>query len=299
MARTAGLGQHIRAEGPASHQKKRGTPTMGGIVFILGTLMALGVAHAVSDTRLSIEESLVVGLMLSYGLIGFLDDYLKVRRARNLGLRARQKLAMQILMASAFVWFFVEESWVVIPFSGYRLELGVLYPVLSVLLIVGMGNGVNLTDGLDGLASGVVAVGLLGYSVVARQSAAVFGVDVTLVALGGAGSVLGFLVHNRHPARVFMGDVGSLALGGLLSGLAIATKAETLLIFFAAIPIIEDLSVMLQVASFKITGKRILKMSPLHHHFELSGWRETAIVRVFWLAAFLFAVMGLVAMAWV
>ena len=160
-----------------------------------------------------------------------------------------------------------------------------------------MGNGVNLTDGLDGLASGVVAVGLLGYSVVARQSAAVFGVDVTLVALGGAGSVLGFLVHNRHPARVFMGDVGSLALGGLLSGLAIATKAETLLIFFAAIPIIEDLSVMLQVASFKITGKRILKMSPLHHHFELSGWRETAIVRVFWLAAFLFAVMGLVAMA--
>ncbi len=272
---------------------------MGGIIFILGTALALGAYHAVSGTTPSKEENLIMGLMLGYGLIGFLDDYLKVRRARNLGLKARQKMALQILLAAAFVWFFVEESWVVVPFSGYRLDLGILYPVFTVVLIVGMGNGVNLTDGLDGLASGVVAVGLLGYSLVALESAAVFGVDVTPAALAGAGAVLGFLVHNRHPARVFMGDVGSLALGGLLSGLAVATKAEALLLFFAAVPIIEDLSVMLQVASFKMTGKRIFKMSPLHHHFELSGWSETAIVRTFWLAALLFAALGIVSMAWV
>ncbi len=297
--RRLGVGQHIRSEGPKSHRKKAGTPTMGGFIFIVGTVGAAALYHAFSGTPPSKEEILLLGLMLAYGFTGFLDDILKVRRARNLGLIARQKLALQGLFAVLFLWRFADQSWVVIPFTGHVLDLKMAYPPLAVLLIVGMGNAVNLTDGLDGLASGVSAVGLLAYAVVSMQSAGVLGYSVAPVALSGAGAVLGFLVHNRHPARIFMGDIGSLALGGLLSGLAVCTKAELLILFFATVPLVEEVSVVLQVAAFQLTGKRIFKMSPLHHHFELSGWKETTVVWVFWLAALLFACLGIVSMAYV
>ncbi len=291
-----GAGQHIRSEGPKSHQKKAGTPTMGGVIFIVGTILALGIYHAVSRTMPSRSEVMVLGLYVGYGLVGFADDYRKVRKKRNLGLKAREKILLQILIAIAFMWPFVEESWVIVPFTGTVLELGIWYSILSVILIVGMGNGVNLTDGLDGLAAGVAAVGLVGYSLVARGSAQALGVNVEPLAMAGLGSVLGFLVHNRNPAKVFMGDVGSLALGGLLAGLAVATKAELLIVFFGAVPIIEALSVMLQVASFQLVGKRIFKMSPLHHHFELLGWNEKTVVKAFWAAAFVFLVLGVFSM---
>ena len=294
-----GAGQHIRSEGPKSHQKKAGTPIMGGVIFIVGTILALSIYHIVSRTMPSRSEVMVLGLYTGYGLVGFADDYKKVRKQRNLGLKAREKILLQILIAVAFMWPLVGEPWVIVPFTKSAVDLGCWYSVLSVILIVGMGNGVNLTDGLDGLAAGVVAIGLAGYSLVAWGSSQALGINMVPLATAGMGSVLGFLLHNRNPAKVFMGDVGSLALGGLLAGLAVTTKAELLIVFFGAVPIIEALSVILQVASFQLTGRRIFRMSPVHHHFELLGWKEKIVVTRCWVAAFVFLILGILSMVFV
>lgn len=297
LLRRLRVGQHIRTEGPKHHAKKAGTPTMGGIIFILGTVMSLALYRGITRTVPLREELLVLGLFVSYGAIGFSDDYKKVRGGRNLGLKAREKLALQVLFAALFTWFFADRNGVVVPFHGGELPLGILYPLFAIFIIVGIGNGVNLLDGLDGLAAGVVAIGLAAYAFIARQGAYALGMDISPLALSSLGAVLGFLIHNRHPAKVIMGDLGSLSLGALLTGLAITTRTELVLIFLAAMPIIENLSVILQVASFQLTGKRIFKMSPLHHHFELSGWKETTIVYAFWLAAGFFAFLGVLSMA--
>jgi len=299
------VGQHIREEGPRSHQKKAGTPTMGGIIFLLSILISQVIYHKSMSVPLSKEEVLVVSLMLGYGVIGFIDDYKKIRYGRSLGLRAREKMALEILFAGIFMWFFVDRgSRVIVPFSGSTIDLGILYSLLGIFLIVGSGNAVNLTDGLDGLASGVVAIGLLAYYFIGKKYAYVFSENpglkgLEIVALTSVGALFGFLIFNYHPAKVFMGDTGSLALGGLLSAMAIATRTELVLAFIAAVPLIEALSVILQVASFQLFGRRIFKMSPLHHHFELLGWKETTIVHVFWLAALGFTLLGILSMAYV
>lgn len=293
------VGQSIRAEGPKSHQKKAGTPTMGGFIFIIGTLLSVALYRGLTRTPPPVEELLILGLFVTYGAIGFIDDYRKVRFGRNLGLKAREKLVLQVLFAALFTWFFADRKAVLVPFLGQELRLGFLYPLFAIFVIVGIGNGVNLLDGLDGLAGGVVAIGLAAYAVVTRQGAMALGLDISPLALGALGAVGGFLLYNKHPARVIMGDLGSLSLGALLSGLAVTTRTELVLLFFAAMPVIENLSVILQVASFQLTGKRIFKMSPLHHHFELSGWKETAVVYAFWLAAAVFAFLGLLLMAYV
>ncbi len=293
------VGQHIRAEGPASHKKKEGTPTMGGVIFILGTILSLLFYRLVTQTTPSPEEMLVLGIMVLYGLVGFLDDFRKVRKGRNLGLRAREKLVLEILFAAIFMWRFAGNSAVILPFTGKALDLGVLYGAFGVFLIVGFGNAVNLTDGLDGLAGGVVAVGLGAYYVITRSHSLAAGGDLSALVICGAGSVLGFLVHNRYPARVIMGDTGSLALGALLAALAISTKTEIVLLFVAGVPLVETISVILQVISFQLTGKRIFKMSPLHHHFELLGWKETKVVGVFWLTAVALAAVGILSMAFI
>lgn len=299
LLRKLKVGQHIRAEGPASHRKKEGTPTMGGIIFILGTILSLLFYRLVTRTAPSLEEILVLGLVVLYGLIGFLDDFRKVRRGRNLGLRAREKLILEILFAAIFMWHFTGTSAVILPFTGKVLDLGTLYGAFGILLIVSTGNAVNLTDGLDGLASGVVAAGLGAYYIIAQSHSLVSGGNLSALVVSAAGSVLGFLVHNRYPARVIMGDTGSLALGALLASLAVATRTEMVLIFVAGVPLVETVSVILQVVSFQLTGKRIFKMSPLHHHFELLGWKETKVVRVFWLAAVALAAVGVLSMAFV
>ncbi len=295
LLRRLKVGQHIRAAGPASHKKKEGTPTMGGIIFILGATLVLVAYRLVVGTPMP-EAGYLAGLVLSYALIGFLDDFRKVRRGRNLGLKAREKLALEILFAAIFMWRFSTSSVVAVPFSGKALDLGIFYGLFGVFLIVGSGNAVNLTDGLDGLASGVVLAGLGAFYVISRSFGPFSGTDLSPFVAAGIGSLLGFLVHNRHPARVIMGDTGSLALGALLAGLAVITKTELVLLLIAGVPLLETLSVIIQVASFQLRGKRVFKMSPIHHHFELSGWKETKVVGTFWLVALVLAALGVYSM---
>lgn len=292
------IGQYIREEGPKAHFKKAGTPTMGGIIFVVSSLLALGAYHLLSGKPVSTEEALVQGLALSYALCGFIDDFRKVRYSRSLGLRAREKMALQIIFASFFMlWATSRGSSVIVPFSGKVLDFSVLYGAFGVFLIVGAGNAVNFTDGLDGLATGVVMSALTAYAYISGKAPIVGAQQLQALCLAWIGALAGFLVYNYHPAKVFMGDTGSLALGGVLAGVAIATRTELVLVFTAFVPGVEMISVILQVASFQIFGKRIFKMSPLHHHFELSGWEETTIVWVFWAVAAIMAFIGLLSMA--
>jgi len=269
------IGQSIREEGPQSHLVKSGTPTMGGFIILLGLVTALpfiGVPQR--------EALIVLAGTLGFGAIGFYDDYIKVVKKRNLGLRAWQKIVGQIVAAAlvtALAW--VGGTDVLVPGALVYWETGLLFIPLMVLGQIFFTNSVNLTDGLDGLAGGITFVVLLFFAAAAGK----YGTPQTgLLALGLAGGCLGFLRVNRHPARVFMGDTGSLALGGALAGLAVAMKLPLILPVVGLIYILEALSVVLQVGSFKLTGKRVFKMAPLHHHFELSGWKETKVVRVFW-----------------
>jgi phospho-N-acetylmuramoyl-pentapeptide-transferase len=298
------IGQHIREEGPQTHKKKAGTPTMGGLMFISAILLSRAGFFLLDRSRPTREEVLILGLMLAYGLIGFIDDYRQIRLGRSLGLRAREKMALQVLFAALFMYFFADRgSAVVLPFSGSNLDLGILYPVLGMVLIVGAGNGMNFTDGLDGLAAGVATFGLGAYAFIAHGYARAVGrpelAGLAALALVSAGALLGFLVHNYNPAKVFMGDTGALALGGLLSGYAIATRTELVLPLIALVQLVEVISVMLQVFSFQLFGKRIFKMTPIHHHFELIGWSEKRIVYLFWFVAFAGAILGMVSMAYV
>ena len=293
LLRRLKFGQQIRDDGPQRHLKKAGTPTMGGMMFLLGIVVTgLWLAHK------SAEGMLVLCITLGFGLIGFLDDYIKVVLKRSLGLRAREKLLGQFMLAVVLVGLAVFQfgrgTDLALPFTGTTLEFGWLfYFVFTVFLIVGMVNAVNLTDGLDGLAAGTSALVAVAYVVIALIKGEA-GVAVIMAAL--VGGCLGFLWYNRYPAKVFMGDTGSLALGGALAAAAVLTRSELTFLIVGAVFLVEELSVIIQVASFKLTGKRVFKMSPLHHHFELSNWSEVRIVLTFWLVTVVFAIIGLAGM---
>ena len=283
------FGQSIREEGPKSHYAKSGTPTMGGIII----LVAL-VVPAIFFAGTSIEVWLALFVTFGHGIIGFLDDFIKVVLKRSLGLKAKQKLLGQIIMAIALAYIAINymgrgtDLWV--PIIGHTIDLGALYYVLIFFVLVGTTNAVNLTDGLDGLAAGTTTVAALAYAVICIY----FGkVELAIFCMAVAGATLGFLRFNAHPAKVFMGDTGSLALGGALAAVAVMTKTEALLVIVGGVFVIEALSVIIQVASFKTTGKRVFLMSPIHHHFELSGWNETKVVTVFWLTGVFFSVIAL------
>ncbi len=284
------FGQSIREEGPRSHQAKAGTPTMGGLL-----ILAAFVIPVLVFAGRSAEVWLALFVTLGHGLIGFLDDYIKVVLKRNLGLRAREKILGQIIMAIALAYiattYFGRGTDLWIPFLGANIDFGPLYYILIFLVLLGTTNAVNLTDGLDGLAAGTTTIAAAAYAVIAlafdKQSLAVF-------CLALAGATLGFLRYNAHPAKVFMGDTGSLALGGALAAVAVLTKTELLLVVIGGVFVLEALSVIIQVISFKTTGKRVFRMSPIHHHFELGGWPETKVVAVFWLAGAVFAVLSLI-----
>lgn len=282
------FGQSIREEGPQSHQKKAGTPTMGGTIILLALLFTV-----LKFSHHTLEIFLLLLVTLGYGMLGFLDDFIKIYFKRNLGLTAKQKLFGQLLIAIIFYYFLMQNGHstaVMIPGTAYGIELGWLYFPLVILMIIGASNAVNLTDGLDGLLSGTAAVAFGAYAVIAwRLSEHEIGIFSAAI----VGAVLGFLVYNAHPAKVFMGDTGSLALGGAIAAIAILTKTELLLVVIGGVFVIEALSVMLQVVSFKTRGKRIFRMSPIHHHFELSGWSEWKVVVVFWLVAICFAGLGI------
>lgn len=291
------FGQSIREEGPKSHQKKTGTPTMGGLMIILSiTVTTLVMINKFSEP--TIKTYLLLLVLLGFGLLGFLDDFIKVVMKRNLGLTSRQKLLGQIIISLIFYFVLRENEFstaVSIPFVEQPIELGWFYALFIIFWLVGFSNAVNLTDGLDGLVSGTAAIAFGAFAILA-WSQSLFEISIFSVAIVGA--VLGFLVFNAHPAKVFMGDTGSLALGGAIAAIAILTKLEILLILIGGVFVIETLSVILQVISFKSTGRRIFRMSPLHHHYELVGWSEWRVVVTFWTVGLLFAALGIYIEVW-
>jgi phospho-N-acetylmuramoyl-pentapeptide-transferase len=313
-----GYGQVIRDDGPTSHHTKRGTPTMGGIVIIVATVLAYTIAHIFSGRPPTVSALLVIGLVIALGLIGFLDDYLKISRKQSLGLTGKQKLISQGTVAALFGYLGIQFADVggLTPISQnlstVRETSIVLGPVLVViwiaLMVVATSNGVNLTDGLDGLASGAAVMTFLAFVLIGvwefGQSCALVTtancyevrdpLDLAVLAAAFAGSCTGFLWWNASPAKIFMGDTGSLALGGALAGLAATLRVELLLIPLGGLFVIITLSVIIQTLYFKISGgKRVFKMAPLQHHFELLGWGEVTIVIRFWIIAGLSVALGL------
>jgi phospho-N-acetylmuramoyl-pentapeptide-transferase len=313
-----GYGQVIRDDGPTSHHTKRGTPTMGGIVIIVATVLAYAIAHLFSGRPPTVSALLVIGLVIALGLIGFLDDYLKISRKQSLGLTGKQKLISQGAVAALFGYLGIQFADIggLTPISQnlstVRETSIVLGPVLVViwiaLMVVATSNGVNLTDGLDGLASGAAVMTFLAFVLIGvwefGQSCALVTtancyevrdpLDLAVLAAAFAGSCTGFLWWNASPAKIFMGDTGSLALGGALAGLAATLRVELLLIPLGGLFVIITLSVIIQTLYFKISGgKRVFKMAPLQHHFELMGWGEVTIVIRFWIIAGLSVALGL------
>ncbi|MFC4354369.1 phospho-N-acetylmuramoyl-pentapeptide-transferase [Chryseomicrobium palamuruense] len=282
------FGQSIREEGPESHMKKAGTPTMGGLIFM--TAIVISTLAISLYTDLFTTQTLVLLLVfVGFGAVGFLDDFIKVVMKRNLGLTSLQKLIGQILLSVA-AFFLLQlgpfDTTVAIPFTNSTIDLGIFYVIFIIFWLVGFSNAVNLSDGLDGLVSGTASIAFAAFGILA----VLYGqYDTALFAFAVTGALLGFLIFNSNPAKIFMGDTGSLALGGALAMLSIILKQELLLLLVGIIFVIETLSVIIQVISFKSTGKRIFKMSPIHHHFELSGWSEQKVVYVFWTVGFIAA----------
>lgn len=296
-------GQTILDIGPNWHKSKQGTPTMGGLMFIAGVAAACAAvfcAAVISNPELTkgyntiLNRRLVSGLLMAIGfaLIGFADDYVKVSKKQNLGLTARQKLVVQFAVAIIYLWSLYSagdsSTTLIIPFIG-QLDIGILYYPLCAVGIVYIVNSVNLTDGLDGLAASVTFMSSVGFIMVA----AVLGFfQVSLFGCAVAGGCLGFLIYNFYPAKVFMGDTGSMFLGGCVVAMAFGVGIPLILAFTGFIYICESMSVVLQVISFKTTGKRIFKMSPIHHHFEMSGYSEVQIVMAFSLITLLGALLA-------
>ncbi len=292
------FGQSIREEGPISHQKKSGTPTMGGIIIMVSILLTtLLVSNRLGE--LSVTTYLLLFVTIGYGVLGFLDDFIKVVLKRNLGLTSRQKLFGQILIAIIFYFIFKQNNFstaISIPGTDFEFDLKLLYVLLLIVWLVGFSNAVNLTDGLDGLVSGTAAIAFGAFAVLAWNQAQY---DVAIFCVAVVGAVLGFLVFNANPAKVFMGDTGSLALGGAIATVAIMLKLEILLILIGGVFVIETLSVIIQVISFKTTGRRVFRMSPLHHHYELVGWSEWRVVVTFWTVGLLCAILGIYIEVWI
>ena len=282
--------QEEREEGPESHKYKAGTPTMGGILILFALTVSVLLFNGADPSKL-----MALFLTLGNGLIGFADDSIKAVKKRNLGLTAKQKLAGQAVISGIFCIalkvFADMPTTVWIPFTDITVDLGMAYYLFVFLIIVGATNAVNLTDGLDGLAAGSSAITAVAYVVI---SVALGYGGIAIFGAALAGACLGFLFYNQHPAKMFMGDTGSLALGGSMAAMAILTKTELLLVIAGGLYVLEALSVILQVISFKTRGVRIFKMSPVHHHFELSGWSEVKVVTVFWLFSALVAIIAIV-----
>ena len=322
LFRRRGYGQEIREDGPSSHAVKRGTPTMGGSVIIVATLVGYAVAHLfVAGQRgrgPTASALLVLGLLTGLGLVGFLDDFIKIRKQRSLGLTAAAKFFGQLLTGVGFAVGALQfkNHHGLTPASTHLsfvrdyegIALGTVgFVIFAYLIVTATSNAVNLTDGLDGLASGTSVMVLASYVVIAfwqfgnacvrEVTASCYEardpLDIALVAAAAMGACFGFLWWNASPAKIFMGDTGSLALGGLLAGIAIVTRTELLLIVLGGLFVIETISVILQVGAFKLTKKRIFNMAPIHHHFELTGWVENTVIVRFWIIAGLAVAFGL------
>ncbi len=300
--RRQSVGQQIREEGPKHHAAKQGTPTMGGLL-----LLAAAVAPVLAVSLYTVPGAAVLGATLGCALIGFADDALKVRHRRSLGLSGRWKLLLLALVTAGVGYATTQVGYmdteIYFPVVDVNIDLSWAYFPFLFVVIAGTANGVNLTDGIDGLAAGTCAISLLALLAIASISWIRSGqvglrsdeyLDLAIVAAALIGGVIGFLWYNAFPAEVFMGDTGSMALGGAIATLAVFTETEVLLVFIGGIYLIEALSVMIQVASFKRTGKRVFLMAPIHHHFEMKAWSETKIMVRFWIVGAILCAVGFV-----
>ena len=289
------FGQTVRDDGPATHFKKTGTPTIGGLIFIVPVVL-LSIYFAVAYPKIIP----LVFVTLGFGLIGFIDDFIKVVKKRKDGLYPKQKMFGLLLVATVFAFYiqFGTDTGtnIVIPFlgTGAELNLGWAFIPFTIFVLIAVTNAVNITDGLDGLAAGITLIVMVFFTLVSMISYEWNFIKVFSSML--AGGCLGFLVFNTHPAKVFMGDTGALALGGAVAAIAVMMKMPLLILIVGGVYVIETLSVMIQVTSFKLTRKRVFKMAPIHHHFELSGWKETKVVYVFWTATVIFCIIGFLAL---
>lgn len=285
------FGQNIRKEGPKSHQKKAGTPTMGGIIFFISvaaTILIMGPSF--TDPKMIILYS-----FLAFGFIGFLDDMLKIIHKDNLGLKAGQKMILLLIFSVALAVYGYKNigTDILIPLgSGFKLNLGLLYIPFVIIYYAAVTNAVNLTDGIDGLATSVTIIVLTFFTIVAFKTGQK---DVAIFSIALCGALLGFLKYNAFPAKIFMGDTGSLALGGAVGTIALMLQMELWVVIVGLMYVVETLSVIIQVTSFKMTGKRVFKMAPIHHHFEQCGWSEVKIVTIFSLVTAVLCIIGFIA----
>ena len=287
------FGQFIREEGPQAHLSKAGTPTMGGIAFIIGITVAIVASMFMKGSEATGKIAILLS-MFAFGAIGFIDDYNKVAKKQNEGLTPKQKLLLQVIFGAALAVFMMtkEGTTMLIPFFGKTVDFGILYIPFVIFIEVAMANAVNLTDGLDGLAASTSSIVACTFAIIGMT---VHGGNEPMAVAGQAvfGALLGFLLYNHYPAKIFMGDTGSMALGGVLSAMAIVGHMGWLLPIAGLIYVIEALSVIIQVTYFKKTGgKRVFRMAPIHHHFELGGWHETKVVRVFCIFTFICCVIA-------
>lgn len=294
MLRKLNIGQNVRDDGPKTHLSKSGTPTMGGIIILFSLIIT-----SLTSGLLNRDMYVLVLSTIGFGIIGFIDDYLKIKNKRSLGLKAYQKLIGQILLAVILAIYQSNTSMlgtkVIIPFLQNKyLDLGMLYVPFIAFVVVGTVNSVNLTDGLDGLASGVTLIVSSFFGLIALN----WGMDsISIFSAALTGACLGFLIHNAYPAKIFMGDTGSLALGGAISAIAILLNLPLIIPIVGGIYFAEAISVIIQVTSFKLTGKRVFLMSPLHHHFEQKGWKETKVVIVFWSVTVILSLIGVISLS--
>lgn len=289
--RTKQLGQTTREEGPTWHEVKTGTPTMGGVVFLISASVTI-IWTAIWQNVFTVSLGLLVFILMLYGLLGFLDDYIKLIKKRNLGLTSKQKFIGQVVGGALFYIVYRMQG---LPselnlFGLADVNLGWFYGLVIIFWLVGFSNAVNLTDGLDGLATGTSIIAYSAYAIIAFHQEQI---DVLIFCLAVIGGLIGFLGFNKKPAKIFMGDVGSLALGGGLAAVSVLLHQEWTLLLIGLIFIVETLSVILQVGSVKLRNKRVFKMAPIHHHFEMSGWSEWRIVITFWTIGLLMALIAL------
>lgn len=292
------IGQKISVFVGESHRKKEGTPTMGGLIFIIPTLLAT-IALLVTD-KLTLTNDLGIVLMvfIGYAIIGFLDDFLSVKKKNNEGLTTYQKLFAQVIIAILFFYLYMKnggQTAFIVGTLGINIELGWLYGIFILFILVGSSNAVNLTDGLDGLAGGLSAIAFVAFSLISLM---VGFEDLGIFTFILAGAIAGFLVFNTHPAKVFMGDTGSLALGAVMAAIAILTHRELTLLVVAGVFVFETLSVILQVIWLRMFKRKLFLMTPLHHHFEKLGWHETDIVKLFWVFGLILAMAGILFGVW-
>lgn len=292
------VGQRISVFVGEAHRKKEGTPTMGGLIFIIPAILSTVFLIITDKIPYTSNLGIVLLVFLGYACIGFLDDFLSIRRGNNEGLTTYQKLFMQVLIAIGFFYIYMrnggQTSWVVGTLN-IDLEMGWLYGLFILFVLVGASNAVNLTDGLDGLAGGLSAIAFIAFSLISLM---VGFEDIGIFNLILVGSIIGFLIYNTHPAKVFMGDTGSLALGATMGAIAILTHRELTLLVVAGIFVIETLSVIIQVLWLHIFKRKLFLMTPLHHHFEKLGWMETDIVKLFWVGGLILAMAGIIFGVW-